>query len=400
MYRAIQFIERIGLYVDLSILDVNKTEGDTMLAKSLELELKIYGLLTVWDSTTEELATTLHVTPRALKENVRKLNDFAENLLHIKDLVAVDFKGNYAVNPEHLADKDRLFGYLKEAAYETTPKFQVVLALITNPSIQKNTIAKRLYISTTRVTSIVNQLNTELAPWEIEIVSDNGSLSFGGRELCIRMYSYIILADAFQSLRDSKDIIDYDSPFHYDMKRYTLPKDNAERFKKSALVHLQNVMDIRLSSGHTLDEVEPEKYERLRHFFGVLRDNYDVSRHINPFLKGLTAEKKEQEQLYFNFFVRILFSDGVPENDRRHLMTKLYLSDDLYGKIAMKCVLYLQKVGFLETGTDESFDHLTYFLVMYFVYFDILRTSSFILDDTRFVLPDYYQDEEPSQAKA
>lgn len=366
----------------------------------MELEIKIYGLLTMRDSTTTELADTLAITPRSLKEHVRKLNDFAEDLMHVDDLITVDFKGNYGVNPEREADKDKLFGYLKMAAYETNTKFQVVLALILQTTINKNTLAKRLYISSTRVSTLVNQLNEELAPWEIQIASHGGVLAFAGRELCIRLYSYVVLADAFQALRNAKEVIDYESPFTYKLQRYTRPKGDPERFEKSALMHLQRVMNERLTHHDYLDEVGSAKQDRLRPFLEILMDNYDVSHHISQFLTEVEGEQAERERLYFNFFVRILFADAVPEENKRALVTKLLLHDDYYAKIAMRCVLYLQEVGFLEKGTDESFDQLTYFLALHFVYFDILGGSSFLLNKNRLVIPDYEADaQEGSAAK-
>lgn len=360
-----------------------------MLTKSKETELQIFGLLTVRDSTITELSETLAITPRTLKEHVRKLNYFAEDLLHIEDLIQADFKGNYVINHAHIANKDTLYGYLKMAAYKTTTKFQIVLALILHFSINKSTLAKQLYVSRARIDTLVNQLNDDLRPWEMQIESENGLLSFVGRELSIRLYSYAVLVDAFQSLKQATTAIDYRSPFHFEFKQYSTPTMFPERFETSAVNHLQKIIDVRLSHGKYLGQPDPVKRDRLRAFFKVLIANYDTSAHIAPFLSGLDDEQRECETMTFNFFSRIIFADSIPLANKQHLVSRLLSQNDHYANIAVNCVAYLQSVNFLEDTNPQSLDRLTYFLTLHLVYFDLLQTSSFILTENKLTIPDF-----------
>ena len=360
-----------------------------MLTKSKENELNIFDLLTIRDSDITELTETLELTPRTLKEHVRKLNEFAKDFLGVDELVLNDFKGNYSINPEYLDQKDTFYGYLKMAAYKTSTSFQIVLALILNDSIKKNTLAKRMYISQARVTSLVNQLNEELQQWDFQIGSNNGELSFIGREISIRLYSYVILTDAYAGLKHSNEMIDFRSPFHYDIKTFSQATTFPDRFATSTIVHLQKVISVRLAHHHVLPEPEPDTKERVSTFFSILEKNYDISRHINSFLTDLSPEEIEIEKMTFNYFSRLLFSDFVPVDKNKSLITKLLDANAYYATTAKSCICYLNEVGFLNQDRPEIVEQLIYFLTIYLVYFDLLGSASSVMEDNRLNIPDY-----------
>lgn len=362
-----------------------------MLTTARITELELYGLLTIHASTTAELTNTLEVPPRTLKEHVKRINDFALDYLRIdQNLILVDFKGNYAVNPLYYDDKDIIYGYLKLAAYKTSPKFQILLALILNVEINKHTLTRRLYITQSRVTTLVGQLNEDMAKWNIEITSEQGLLRFSGNELNIRLYSYAILNDAFQSLRHADKALDYTSPFHYEIEHFSDPCAFPERFETSSVVHLQKIIKNRLAFRQFLDPIQNLDKPELVKFFEELEKTYDTSSHIEKLLcKELSDEHRQAEKLYFNFFSRIIFPDSVPQPDKMLLVTELQAANDHYVLLATKCLDFLQAEKFLDENIDFTKRWLIYFLTLYLVYYDVMGNMSGIITETRLNIPDY-----------
>ncbi|WP_165005607.1 MULTISPECIES: helix-turn-helix domain-containing protein [unclassified Enterococcus] len=170
-------------------------------AKKKEL-LVLYAITQKNDCSLQKLSDELAIPKRTIKELIRKLNLSITHLFGIESFIYSTPKGEIKLNDLYHENRRMIFCQLKLHYLKESNRFNYLLLLIDSPhaGVSKDYLAKQLYLSTSYLEKLTQQINKILKKYQLQITSSQNRYFLEGNELSIRIYLYLFLTDAFQGL--------------------------------------------------------------------------------------------------------------------------------------------------------------------------------------------------------
>ncbi|WP_314576399.1 helix-turn-helix domain-containing protein [Enterococcus gilvus] len=336
-----------------------------------------------------EIAQTLDISKRTVKEDVIKINmAFSENF-SVEDFFISNSSGVITVNSVYRFCALEYAYRIKLKLLQTNVLFNVCVQLTTHSQIDKEELLNKLYVSEHYLAKINQQLNDYFKVYNISIANTGGIYSLKGDELSVRLFSYIFLQDAFQEIEwpfDDLNMTDIKNKVPFEILDSTEKKLET---KKRALYILYGILETRISAQNF---IKPPFSQVLVDFFELIRQSFDVDIIFHRESFGfLNTEDKKVEILYFNFLSRIFIPYIFSRKQKVELGEIFFNSDHPYCLLSKKIYFQLSYLFNGKTSNENkalSMYYITIFNAWYFlVGDDYLHLLDLYLPQINFHVP-------------
>lgn len=286
-----------------------------IISNHYERELNVlHQIITNHPTTLAILSDEMSIPKLTIKGDILKLNAyFLECTNNKNDLIVSSNQGFITINSMFVDNAITYFYQLKLFLSNNSSLFRLCVLFLTNYSISKQQIIDNLFISETYLFKLCSQLNDCIAPFNLSVHSSNQIFKLEGDEICLRLFSYIVLQDFFQGIE-----------WPFDSETPKINFDNSESSvsltKNHAFYLLSEITKQRFSNSKYLI-IKPNS--SLYSLMKLIQDNYDVSETLKKnFFVSLPQNIAKSEKIYFNFFTRIFLSDLIPSEAKLRLGRK------------------------------------------------------------------------------
>lgn len=354
-----------------------------MLQKNQLHDLKILYFAMKAQLSVSELADFLELSPRALKERIRIVNQtFAEEFDRPAVLV-VGADGILTIHARYIPEKLILFYSLKLFYLKDSFEFQILSYLLIHYSASSDTLCDELFISKSYLLRLLKTINHNLAALRIRIDSSDNRWRLKGDEVMIRLLGFLMLSDAYQSLEWPYEAIPKD-----ELEAY-LSDDFIRRFsiaRKDHLLHFFASLSVRFNNQ---EFVQFRNDPKLRELFEMLKANHDLaSLYDGEATMGLPLGSQIAENLYFNFVSRLYLEDLIPDAKKLVMGKKLANSENYFAVLAKRLLARLLQATTFELTPHQEYV-VIYGLTLFFAYYyfgdnRIAALNSYVFDVPHF----------------
>ncbi|WP_224784410.1 helix-turn-helix domain-containing protein [Enterococcus durans] len=336
-------------------------------ARKKEL-LVLYTIIQKETCTLQELATTLSIPKRTIKEIIRKLNGTIFQYLKIANFIQSTAKGTIQTIEPSLNDKMTIFYKVKLFYLQESNRFKFLLLLFNYPDahVPKKILLEQLYISPSYLEKLKRQLNKVLGRFQLQLVSRQNCYMITGNELFLRVFMYHFFSESFQGVQWPLKSLRYSSVkkeklLSHELLTKTAIKQYENRFLLMAIFmirsKLQNLDDPTMLSTYEIMRIiyQTKNFsgEFKQHFFSIFPQNITMN-----------------EIIIFNFLLCYFFPNLVSDQQKTLFGYELSKSNH---PICRKTSLLVKKLAdsYPFIGTPEK--------KYYYGYFIIMRTSFILL---------------------
>ena len=329
-----------------------------MLAKHLRRRLELlFFFLKKQETSIKEISSVLNISQRTVKEDIIKLNIAFKDHLNLPHFIHSQTSGNIQINPDYKESAVNHAYKLKLLLLKQVSSFNLLILLATQVSISKSEILQQLFITEAYLQKLTQQLNLYLQTYRIQIVQNKGHYALEGDEQLIRVFSYILIHDSYQSL---------EWPF----KKITLDSIQAEispmlfklfptfsQSKKRQLSILYAIFMVRCQANQFSSLPKDPNITKIMQ---LLKENYDASALVQMEKIQVPSEAiKQNEQLFFNLFARLFLSDTITKEQKIVVATRFYHENHPFCQTARSIFDYV--VG------EQTLSEETKYLYVYFI---------------------------------
>lgn len=327
-----------------------------------------------------EMANTLCISKRTVKEDIIKINNSFKEYLSIEEFLISNNSGVICVNPEYRYCAIECAYHIKLKLLQGNMLFSFCVQLITHAQISKKEMLKKLYVSEQYLARLIQQLNDYFKKYDIVIVNNGGIISLSGHELSVRIFSYIFLQDAYQEIEwpfDDLDMNDIRDKIPIEILNDTYKRSKT---KLRALYILCGILQTRVNGKKF---IEPSNSSILVEFFELISKKANVALIFHRKLFDLIDEEnKKNEVLYFNFLARVFIPHFFSHDQKIEEGDIFFNSPHPYCVLSKK--IYRKIVDFLNEKTSK--DNLA--LCMYYI--TIFNVWYFLVEDKYLDFLDIY----------
>ncbi|WP_177183994.1 helix-turn-helix domain-containing protein [Enterococcus malodoratus] len=274
-----------------------------------------------------ELSERLEIPKRTVKEDLKRINELMEDEFLLTNFLVSSRHGVISIHPEYQQDAVKNAYALKLSLLKSQVIFNFCVLLITKVTISKDDLLNTLFISEAYLAKLTVQLSGFLKRYKIKILIDYDHYSLTGNELELRLFSYILLQDSYQSLEwPYKDVTKAQI-------RENIPEEIIKFFhtisntKRNSLYLLHQLLRSRYEHQRFLNLKSDPAIEEV---IELMVSHYDGAYVLHAGGYGEIPEAYyRQELLYFNFVQHIFTSDSIPYREKVEL-GRLYSQSDTY----------------------------------------------------------------------
>lgn len=339
-----------------------------ILSESRQNELLVLYAIIQKKQTLHSLSTQLAIPSRTIKSYLQKLNIEIEELVDLSNFIHANSKGEYTINPLFSEKKLVVYHQLKLHYLKKSPYFNLIVLLTTNYQLSVTELADELFVTSSYLSRIIKSLNEKLSVFDFQIIKEESYVRLTGNELSIRIFSFLLLGDAFQSLEWPF------KQFTKDELRHELPKDilneSAKRSdtKKNLLYFLFAVLTIRIQHQAFPKKPTPEELAILE----LIQKNHDIARLFSSHsFNDLPFKDNKNEILYFNFFTRIFLSDIIL-HEKKIALGKVFSKKEEDATAFAFQLTNALKQHFKGNFTEETTFLFIYYFTLLYVFFQLM----------------------------
>lgn len=329
-------------------------------ARKKEL-LVLYTIIQKETCTLQELATTLSIPKRTIKEIIRKLNGTIFQHLKITNFIQSSSKGMIQTIEPSLNDKMSIFYRVKLFYLQESNRFKFLLLLFDYPDspIPKKILLEQLYISPSYLEKLKRQLNKVLERFQLQLVSRQNCYILTGNEIFLRIFMYHFFLESFHGVQWPLRSLRYSSLKKEKLLSHELlTKKAIKQYENSSLMIA--IFMIRSKQQHLDDPTLLSTYEIMK----IIHQTKDFSGEFkHHFFSILPRNIAMNEIIIFNFLLCYFFPNLVSDQQKTLFGYELSKSNH---PICRKASLLVKKLAdyFPFIGTPEKKYYYGYFIIM------------------------------------
>ena len=257
-----------------------------------------------------ELSQQLNIPKRTVKEDLKNINELMQDEFLLDNFLLSSRQGVITIHPDYQQDAVKNAYSLKLSLLKSQMIFNLCVLLITNATISKDELLDTLFISDAYLTKLTVQLKQFLKRYRIEIDNTNDHYSLKGNELDVRLFSYILLQDSFQSLEWPFTTVTKEQIKQMVPEEILKVSHTISPTKRHSLYLLYQLLRSRYDHQRFLDFELPPAIEEVLELMVTQYDGACVL-HASSY-EDIPAVHYRQEQLFFNFIQHIFTPDSIP----------------------------------------------------------------------------------------
>jgi Transcriptional antiterminator len=331
-----------------------------MIAKHLKRRIELlFFFLKKTETSIKEISEILAISQRTAKEDIIKLNLAFHDHLNLPQFILSQTSGVITINPTYKEHAVNDAYKLKLILLKQSASFNFLILLTTQGTVDKSVVLEKLFITEAYLQKITQQLNKYLKKYQLQITQQRGSYTLTGDEQIIRVFSYILIHDSYQSLEwpfTSLSIAEIRENASPELVKYA---HTFSQSKKRQLSILYAIFVTRCQSGHFSSLPTDENITQIMQ---ILKRNFDTSALVQlDHIQALSNERKENEILFFNLFSRLFLSDAIDKSQKIKVAKCFYTADQEYCHIAKQIFTRVLSDYVID---EESTYFYVYFLVL------------------------------------
>lgn len=336
---------------------------DYVIPDYLRREISVlFFIINKEQTTTKEIAESLQLTPRKVRDTLTIINKHFEEFHSISSFILIKNSGMIKINSEFKEHSVSSAYSLKLQLLKNNATFNYTVLLLTRSSLNKDHILNELFISPSYLNILTQKLNEFFSSFDFRITVREGYYTLVGDEMNIRLFSYLYLQDSFHDLEWPFQDISLHSI------RASVPEEILEEsYKRSftknrSLYILYAILQTRIHSNHRL--VQPESL-LTRTLFTIIFESFDAAVIFQKNSFGsLDDSTKNNEILYFNFLSHLFISDIIPIEEKIKLGKTFFESDHSYCTFS-RDVLAASSVLINDKLSDQNRHLVLYYLTLF-----------------------------------
>ncbi|MGL9731171.1 helix-turn-helix domain-containing protein [Enterococcus sp. DIV0756] len=281
-----------------------------MLPKSKKKELYIlYYILSSEASSLKTIEEDLGIPIRNAKAIIYRLNRTIEEKLAHQNFLYATSHGNIQVDPLYDQQKFEVFFKLRLTFYQESSMYKMLLLLINFPTITREELTEKLFISTSSFNRIYQELNRFLKPFDIRIVGKNNRFQFEGKELNIRLTLFHLTYFVYQDIEWPFSSISLETIDGLLRRKFDQIGRVQSEAKRRCVYFLYAIIQTRAEEGNLItDDYPPEVHEIL----ALFQPSKEVQIFNKRIIEKQSHKTRDLELKFGEFFGRVYF----PELDK------------------------------------------------------------------------------------
>ncbi|OTP25225.1 helix-turn-helix domain-containing protein [Enterococcus mundtii] len=345
-----------------------------MIPDYLRKELAVLFFIVNKDqTTTADISRDLKLSKRTVREAISTIKKHLEEHQDLKDFIVIKKSGIIQIHPTFKSKAIDVAYNLKLQLLKRNMMFNYTVLLLTRTSLDKNTIINELFISTSYLNKITQNLNELFSAFDFTITITKGIYSLKGNEMNIRLFSYVFLQDSFQDIEWPFCDISLESILKNIPEEILTNSHKRSNIKNRSLCILYAILQIRVKNQNY---VTPPKDRLIQTLFTIVHEILGIASIFQQNIFGPLERNVEKTEIqYFNFLARIFISDIIQTQDKIDLGKTFVKENHPYCTLS-RDILSLNAILIDDSTSEEErylFNYyLTLFNTFYFLVGDVL----------------------------